>query len=125
MHENDIGDAIIGAAMRVHSQLGPGLLESAYEVCLRHELEKRELRARSQVLLPVKYDGLDLDAGYRIDLLVEDAVVVELKTVQAILPVHKAQLLSYLKLSGCKLGYLLNFYVTHMRDGITRMANRL
>jgi GxxExxY protein len=125
MLENQIGGVIIASAMTVHSQLGPGLLESAYEVCLRHELEKRALRARSQVLLPVKYDGLELDAGYRIDLLVEEAVVLELKTVQGLLPIHKAQLLSYLKLGGFKLGYLLNFQVAHMRDGITRMVNGL
>jgi GxxExxY protein len=96
--ENEIGDTIIAAAMRVHSVVGPGLLESAYEACLRHELEKREVRARAQVLLPVRYDDLVLDAGYRIDLLVEDLVVVELKAVQGILPVHKGQLLSYLRL---------------------------
>lgn len=125
MSENKIGDAIIAAAMRIHSELGPGLLESAYEACLRHELEKRALRARSQVLLPVEYDGLELDVGYRIDLLVEEAVIVELKTVQGLLPVHKAQLLSYLKPGRFKLGYLLNFQVAHMRDGIIRMVNGL
>jgi GxxExxY protein len=86
--ENRVGDVIIAAAMRVHSVVGPGLLESAYEACLRHELEKRELHVRSQVLLPVKYDDLVLDAGYRIDLLVEELVVIELKAAQAILPVH-------------------------------------
>ena len=125
MDENRIGDVVIAAAMRVHSIVGPGLLESAYEACLRHELEKRELRVRAQVLLPVRYDDLIVDAGYRIDLLVEDLVVVELKTVQSILPVHKGQLLSYLKLGSFRLGYLLNFHVAHMRDGITRMANGL
>jgi GxxExxY protein len=123
--ENRVGDVIIAAAMRVHSVVGPGLLESAYEACLRHELEKRELRVRSQVLLPVKYDDLVLDAGYRIDLLVEELVVIELKAAQAILPVHKGQLLSYLRLGGFRLGYLLNFHVAHMRDGITRMVNGL
>jgi GxxExxY protein len=123
--ENRIGDVVIAAAMRVHSLVGPGLLESAYEACLRHELEKRELRVRAQVLLPVKYDDLVLDAGYRIDLLVEELVVIELKAAQAILPVHKGQLLSYLKLGGFRLGYLLNFHVAHMRDGITRMVNGL
>jgi GxxExxY protein len=123
--ENRVGDVIIAAAMRVHSVVGPGLLESAYEACLRHELEKRELHVRSQVLLPVKYDDLVLDAGYRIDLLVEELVVIELKAAQAILPVHKGQLLSYLRLGGFRLGYLLNFHVAHMRDGITRMVNGL
>lgn len=118
--ENQIGDAVIAAAMRIHSAVGPGLLESAYEACLRHELQKREFRVRTQVLLPLKYDGLVLDAGYRIDVLVEDLVVVELKAIQGILPVHKGQLLSYLKLGGFKLGF-----VAHMRDGIIRMVNGL
>ena len=123
--ENQIGDAVIAAAMRIHSAVGPGLLESAYEACLRHELQKREFRVRTQVLLPLKYDGLLLDAGYHIDVLVEDLVVVELKAIQGILPVHKGQLLSYLKLGGFKLGYVLNFHVAHMRDGIIRMVNGL
>src|ERR1700740_2053244 len=111
--------------MKIHSAVGPGLLESAYEACLRHELEKRELRAQTQVLLPLNYNGLTLDAGYRIDLLIEGRVVGELKTVQGLLPIHRAQLLSYLKLGGFKLGYLLNFHVAHMRDGIIRMVNGL
>jgi GxxExxY protein len=123
--ENEIGDGVIGAAIRVHSVVGPGLLESAYEACLRHELEKRELRVRTQVLLPVRCDDLVLDAGYRIDLLVEELVVIELKAVQGVLPVHRGQLLSYLRLGGFKLGYLLNFHVAHMRDGIVRMVNGL
>ena len=125
MNENEIGDGVISAAMRVHSVMGPGLLESAYEACLRYELEKRELRVRTQVLLPVRYDDLVLDAGYRINLLVEELVVVELKAVQGILPVHKGQLLSYLRLGRFKLGYLLNFHVARMRDGIVRMVNGL
>ena len=125
MNENEIGDGVISAAMRVHSVMGPGLLESAYEACLRYELEKRELRVRTQVLLPVRYDDLVLDAGYRSDLLVEELVVVELKAVQGILPVHKGQLLSYLRLGRFKLGYLLNFHVARMRDGIVRMVNGL
>ena len=123
--ENKIGDALIAAAMRVHSVVGPGLLESAYEACLRYELERKELQVRTQVTLPVRYDDLVLDAGYRIDMLIEGLVIIELKAVQAILPVHKGQLLSYLKLGGFKLGYLLNFHVAQMRDGITRMANGL
>ena len=125
MRENEIGDSVIAAAMRVHSVVGPGLLESEYEACLRYELERKELQVRTQVMLPVRYDDLVLDAGYRIDMLVEGLVVIELKTVQAILPVHKGQLLSYLKLGGFKLGYLLNFHVAQMRDGITRMVNGL
>lgn len=125
MRENEIGDAVIAAAMRVHSVVGPGLLESAYEACLRYELERKELQVRTQVTLPVRYDDLVLDAGYRIDMLIEGLVIIELKAVQAILPVHKGQLLSYLKLGGFKLGYLLNFHVAQMRDGITRMVNGL
>jgi len=123
--ENEIGDSVIAAAIRVHSVVGPGLLESAYEACLRYELERSELRTRTQVILPIKYDDLVLDAGYRIDMLVEERVVVELKAIQAILPVHKGQLLSYLRPGGFKLDYLLNFHVTLMRDGITRIINGL
>ena len=125
MTENEIGDALIGAAMKVHSAVGPGLLESAYEACLLYELEKRRFRVRKQVLLPLRYEDLALDAGYRVDLLVEDLVVVELKAIETVLPVHRAQLLSYLRLGGFRLGYLLNFNVAHMRDGITRIVNGL
>ena len=125
MTEEEIGHTIIGAALRVHSVVGPGLLENAYETCLIYELEKQSLPARRQVLIPIRYDDLTIDNGYRIDLLVGDRVVVELKAVEAILPVHRGQLLSYLKLGGFKLGYLLNFNVAHMRDGIVRMVNGL
>ena len=125
MNENQIGDAIIAAAMKVHSAVGPGLLESAYETCLTYELEKQRVPTRRQVLVPICYEDLTIDNGYRIDLLVGDQVVVELKAVEAILPVHRGQLLSYLKLGGFKLGYLLNFHVAHMRDGIVRMVNGL
>lgn len=123
MSENELGDAIIGAAIKVHSALGPGLLESAYETCLHYELDKKGLSARRQVLTPIRYEELSIDNGYRIDVLVEDRVVVEIKAIAAVLPVHRGQLLSYLKLGGFKLGYLLNFHVAHMRDGIIRMAN--
>jgi len=109
MTENRIGDLVIGAAMRVHSAMGPGLLESAYEACLAFELEKRGLSVRRQVAIPVRYDELTLDVGYRIDLLVENSVVIELKAIENILPVHRAQLLSYLRLGGFKLGYLSIF----------------
>ena len=105
--------------------MGPGLLESAYETCLIYELEKQHVPARRQVLVPIRYEDLTIDNGYRIDLLVGDQVVVELKAIEAILPVHRGQLLSYLKLGGFKLGYLLNFHVAHMRDGIVRMVNGL
>ena len=125
MNENHVGDAIIVAAMKVHSAVGPGLLESAYETCLTYELEKQRVPVRRQVLVPIRYEDLTIDNGYRIDLLVGDQVVVELKAIEAILPVHRGQLLSYLKLGGFKLGYLLNFHVAHMRDGIVRMVNAL
>lgn len=123
--ENEVGDALLGASMKVHSVLGPGLLESAYETCLVHELAKRGLDIQRQVALPLIYDGIQLDAGYRLDLLINDRIIVELKSVDKFLPIHTAQLLSYLKLSGLKLGYLLNFNVVHMRDGIKRIANSL
>ncbi len=125
MIENEVGDALLGAAMKVHSVLGPGLLESAYETCLVHELGKRGLDIQRQVALPLIYDGIKLDAGYRLDLLINDRIIVELKSVDKFLPIHTAQLLSYLKLSDLKLGYLLNFNIVHMRDGIKRIANGL
>ena len=125
MAEEEIGHTIIGAAIKVHSAVGPGLLESAYETCLFYELEKQKLTVKRQVLIPIRYEGLTVDNGYRIDLLVGERVVVELKAVETILPVHRAQLLSYLRLGGFKLGYLLNFHVAHMRDGIVRIVNRL
>jgi len=123
--ENRIGDAIIASAMKVHSAVGPGLLESAYETCLLYELEKHALPVRRQVLIPIRYADLMIDNGYRIDLLIGNLVVVELKAIESILPVHRSQLLSYLRLGGFKLGYLLNFHVAHMRDGIVRMVNGL
>jgi len=119
----DIGRAVIGTALKIHSAVGPGLLESAYETCMLYELERQRLRARGQVLIPLRYEELIVDNGYRIDILVEEAVVVELKVVTAILPVHRGQLLSYLRLGGFKLGFLLNFHVAQMRDGIVRMVN--
>ena len=111
--------------MTVHSALGPGLLESAYEFCLAHELSKRGLDVRKQVSIPIVYDELTIENGYRIDLLANDLVVVELKAIEAVTPVHRAQLLSYLRLGGFKLGYLLNFNVAQMRDGIMRLVNGL
>jgi GxxExxY protein len=123
--EEQIGRDLIGAALKVHSAVGPGLLESAYETCLLYELEKLNLPARRQVLIPFRDDDLTIDNGYRIDLLVGELVVVELKALEAIHPVHRAQLPSYLRLGGFKLGYLLNFNVAHMRDGIVRMVNGL
>ncbi|MBZ5567888.1 MAG: GxxExxY protein [Acidobacteriia bacterium] len=122
MEINDITSEIIDSAMKVHTALGPGLLEKAYEACLLHELRKRGLKAASQVELPVIYDGVRIDAGYRIDLLVEDLVIVELKACEGITPVYEAQLISYLKLSGRPVGLLINFNVKHLRDGIKRFV---
>lgn len=119
----DIGEIVIGAAMKVHSALGPGLLESAYEACLAHELAKSEVEVKRQVPLPLVYDGVRLDVGYKLDLLVNDSVIIELKSVEKLLPIHTAQLLSYLKLGKHRLGYLLNFNVVSMRDGIKRVVN--
>ena len=123
MELNEISKKIIGAAIQVHRTLGPGLLESTYEACLKYELEKRGLKIQSQVGLPVIYDGMKIDLGYRLDILVEDSVIIELKAVTAIIPLHEAQLLSYLKLSGKHLGLLINFNVTLLKDGITRRIN--
>ena len=120
---NRITGAVISAAMKVHSHLGPSLLESAYEACLAHELRKQGLEVAQQVGLPVIYDGERIDLGYRIDLVVEGLVVVEIKCVEAINPVHQAQLLSYIRLSRRHIGLLINFHVAHLRDGIKRMVD--
>ncbi len=120
---NQITESIIGAAIEVHRALGPGLLESAYETCLAYELAQRGLKVEQQKPLPVVYREVKLDCGYRLDLLVEDAVVVELKSVEQLHPIHQAQLLSYLKLSGRKVGLLINFNVTLLKDGIRRVVN--
>ena len=123
MDINEISGEIIDAAMQVHSALGPGLLESAYEACLRHELTIRGLNVLSQITLPIIYKDHIIDAGYRIDLLVENEIVVELKAVDKIIPIHEAQLLSYLKLSHKKIGLLINFNVMRLKYGIKRMIN--
>ncbi len=112
--------SVIGGAIEVHRALGPGLLESAYEECLCHELHLREHGFRRQVALPVHYKGVKLDCGYRIDLIVEDLIVVELKSVDEIVPVHEAQLLTYLRLSQKQIGLLINFKVPVLKDGIIR-----
>ena len=117
---NEITEQIIGASIEVHRMLGPGLLESAYEQCLSRELSLRKLEFDNQVELPVEYKGVTLDVGYRIDLLVMDQVVVEIKAVNKVLAVHEAQLMTYMKLSGKSLGLLLNFNVPVLKDGITR-----
>ncbi len=119
---NQTTSTIISAAIDVHRELGPGLLESAYETCLAYELTERGLDVRRQVEQPVNYRGVHLDCGYRIDLLV-DGVVVELKAVNSLNAVHKAQVLSYLKLSGCQVGLLINFNVKLLKDGVQRIVN--
>src|SRR5262249_5554962 len=123
MELNEITEKIIGAAMKVHSAIGPGVLESVYRKCVEHELKKLGLGVQSEMKLPIMYDGLVLESGYRLDLLVENRVVIELKCVEALLPIHKAQLLTYLQLANKPLGLLLNFNVVHMRDGINRVIN--
>lgn len=123
MELNEITEKVIGCAIKVHRALGPGLLESTYEVCLAHELVKEGLKVKTQVALPVIYDGLRLDAGYRIDMLVEDAVIVELKSIESLHPIHEAQVISYLKLSGKKIGLLINFNVKLLKGGIKRLVN--
>ena len=122
---NELSKRIIGSAIEVHKLLGPGLLESAYEECLCHELRLQSLSFERQKPLPVKYKGIKLDCGYRLDVVVEDTIILELKSCEKIEPIHKAQLLTYLKLSGIKLGLLLNFNVTLMREGIVRIVNEL
>lgn len=125
MYENEISEKIIGCAIEVHKILGPGLLESAYEECLFFELKKAGLRVEKQKSLPLVYKDIKLDAGYRIDLLVENKVVIELKAIEAINDIHLAQVLTYLKISGCKLGLILNFNVLKLTDGIKRLVNKL
>jgi len=123
MSIDEVTGLVLDGAMRVHSALGPGLLESVYEKCLAHELRSRNLCIETQVWLPVIYDGIEIEGGYKIDLLVEGVVVVELKVVEQILEIHKAQLLSYLKLSKHSVGLLINFNTVHLRDGIRRLVN--
>ena len=125
MRHNDVSEQIIGVAIEVHRAIGPGLLESAYEECLSYELGQRGLRLQRQVPLPVIYKGVQLECGYKLDLVVEGLVVVELKAVEKLSPVHEAQLLTYLKLSDHHLGLLINFNVAILRDGIKRIVNKL
>jgi len=122
---NDLSGIVIGAAIEVHKVLGPGLLESAYENCLCHELHLKNVIFEQQKPLPVTYKGVNLDCGYRLDIVVQDMLVLEVKACERIEPIHQAQLLTYLKLSGLSLGLLLNFNVPVMRDGIVRVANEL
>ena len=120
---NKITETIIGAAIQVHRTLGPGLLESAYAACLAYELGKRGLAVEEQKAVPLVYEQVKLECGYRMDLLVEQSVVVEVKSVEALAPIHEAQAMSYLRLSGCQLALLINFNVTVLKDGIRRFIN--
>ena len=123
MELNAITGEVVRSAIKVHSLLGPGLLESAYRRCLVHDLSRRGLKVETEYALPIEFDGLLIDAGYRVDLLVEDVVIVEVKAVIKVLPIHQAQLLSYLRLSDRPVGLLINFHVWRLTDGIQRMVN--
>jgi len=119
---NALSHRVIGCAMKVHSALGPGLLESTYEACLEHELQKANIPLKRQMALPVHYDGVLIDCGYRVDLLIEDQIILELKSIDRLAPIHEAQLLTYLKLANLNLGLLINFNVLHLRNGIKRIV---
>jgi GxxExxY protein len=125
MTENEIAKIIVDSAFKVHTRFGPGMLESAYQALLTHELNKRGLRVASEVDIPIHYEQVDLDVGFRADLIVEEKVIVELKSVEQIAPVHKKQLLTYLKLTDKRLGLLINFGDALIKNGITRIANNL
>ena len=125
MEIEKIATEIVDSAIKVHKALGPGLLESAYQQCLMYELRQRGLKVESEVPMPIKYGEVKIEAGYRMDLVINNVIVVENKTVEKLLPIHQAQLLTYLKLSGCSLGFLLNWNVTIMKDGIKRIVNNL
>lgn len=125
MNIEELGNAVIGAAIRVHKVLGPGLLESAYQKCLEYELRKTMVHVECELALPVLYESLQIDAGYRIDMLIEKLIIIENKAVERLLPIHEAQLLTYLKMKGCHLGYLINWNVPILKDGIKRMVNKL
>ena len=125
MVENDLSQIIIGSAIKVHTVLGPGLLESAYEECLYYELVKEGLKVEKQKVLPLIYEEIKLEVGYRLDLIVEDKVIIEIKSVEVLNDVHLAQILTYLKLSNVKLGLLINFNVSRVKDGIKRVVNNL
>jgi GxxExxY protein len=120
-----VATQLVDSMLAVHRELGPGLLESTYQACLAYELRERGIEVRCEVELPVKYKGLDIEAGYRIDMLVADCIVIENKSVQELVPIHEAQLLTYMKLSGCRLGFLVNWNVPLIKDGIKRIVNKL
>jgi GxxExxY protein len=121
---NKITEKIINGAISVHKELGPGLLESAYEACLVYELASQNLKVERQKSLPLRYRGIQLDCGYRLDLLIEESIIVEIKAIEKLEPIHEAQLLSYLKLSKCPVGLLINFNVKFLKDGIRRLVNQ-
>lgn len=125
MLENEISSQIIGAAIEVHKHLGPGLLESSYEACLMYELNQRGLQVKSQIPVLVNYKGIKLEAGYRLDILVENLVIIEIKSVEKLEGIHTAQLLTYLRLTNLKLGLLINFNSVKLIDGVKRIANNL
>ncbi len=125
MTENDVAKQIVDVAFKIHTTFGPGLLESVYETIMAYELKKRGLRVRRQQAIPVVYEDVKMDLGFRADLIVEDKVVVEIKSVEAIAPVHKKQLLTYLRLTDKRLGLLINFNVELIKNGITRVVNGL
>ncbi len=125
MTENELSHLVVGCAMRVHSALGPGLLESAYEACLQFELTKSGLKVEAQKPLPLVYESVQLECGYRVDLLVEGKLIIEVKSIEALAEIHFAQVLTYLRLSDLRLALLLNFNVVHMKDGIRRIVNKL
>ncbi len=123
MHLNDISGQVVDAAMKVHSEFGPGLFERVYQACLKHELRKRGLKVLAEVEMPIRYDNITLEVGYRLDLLVEDEVIVEIKALNELAPVHRSQLFTYLKLSCLPIGLLINFGERHLKNGIQRIAN--
>jgi GxxExxY protein len=125
MTENEIAKHIVDAAYHIHARFGPGLLESAYQAMLVHDLQKRRLRVACEQPVPLIYDGLELEVGFRADMIVEERVIVELKSVEVLLPVHKKQLITYLKLADKRLGLLINFGAAYIKDGIVRLVNGL
>ncbi len=120
----EVASRIVDSAIKVHTALGPGLPESAYQQCMVHELRKRGIQTESEICFPIRYDGIEIKSGYRIDLRVAGKIIIENKAVDQILPIHQAQLLTYLKLSGCRIGFLLNWKVKYMKDGIQRLVWR-
>lgn len=121
----EIARIIMHSAIKIHKALGPGLLESVYQKCLSYELKQKGFKVDTEVLLPIQYENIKIDAGYRIDMIIDDCIIIENKTVNEFIPIHIAQLLTYLKMKDCRLGFLLNWNVTLMKDGIKRVVNNL